>query len=231
MSRVVLITGSTRGIGLATAKEFLRAGDRVVIFCRHEDHVKEAANELSKTAPEENILALKGDVRIPADVTRIVQQTIEHFGTIDVLVNNAGIAHFKNIEETDIEIWDDTIDTNLRGYFLFLKETIPHMVRQGNGVLINISSGLGLYGSAKYSAYCASKFGIIGLVEVLADELKRTPIKIYAVCPGGVNTKLHLDMHPGENPDKMIQPEHIGKKIFELAKGKKRSGTIIKVYK
>ncbi|PSO45288.1 MAG: NAD(P)-dependent oxidoreductase [Parcubacteria group bacterium QH_9_35_7] len=224
-SKTAIITGSTRGIGLATADKLQKEGYNVVIFCRHEEHAQEAKNQL--IAPEKT-LALTGDVRKEKDIENIVEKTIDKWGKIDILVNNAGKAIYKPIQETSLEEWEDVVDTNAKGTFLFSKKVIPKMKKEGSGKIINISSGLGLSGQANYSAYSMSKFAVVGLTEVLADELQE--IKSYAVCPGGVATKLHLDIHPWENPDNMMKPEHIAEEIMNLIYSEKESGYIHKVF-
>lgn len=229
-SRVSIITGSSRGIGLATAKKFLENGDKVVVFCRHQDGIKKIKDDLLEYGPEDNILMTYGDVRKLEDVKRIIKETIDEFDRVDVLVNNAGVAVYKPIEETTEEDWDRILDTNLKGALLFTREIVPIMKKQGSGTIINISSGLGEKGSANYSAYSPSKFGLIGLTESVADEVRDSGIKVYAVLPGGVNTKLHRDMHPEEDPDTMMSPEHIAENIFETAEGSKPTGSSIRVY-
>jgi len=152
-SRAVLITGSSRGIGFAAAAEFLYNGDRVAIFCRHQRHTYEALEKLRGLAPDENVIGLCGDVRVMADVKRIIAETTRAFGGIDVLVNNTGIALWKPVEKTSELEWDDIIETNLKGQFLFIHEILPVMRRRGSGVIINISSGLGSHGLELQSLY------------------------------------------------------------------------------
>ena len=194
MDRIVVVTGSTRGIGFATAAEFLKHGDRVVIFCRHRKHVDEGRETLSSIGKGEQVLGLVGDVRKRKDGERIIEECLEHFGRIDVLVNNAGVAAYKPIEATTDEDWDRIIDTNLKGTFLFLRHVIPVMKKQTTGVIINISSGLGVEGSAGFSAYCASKFGVVGLTQVAADELTR--IRDSGLC--GASRRGRYDPHLGQ---------------------------------
>ena len=117
MKRVIVITGSTRGIGFATATEFLKQGDRVVIFCRHKAHVEEARRQLALAAPKENILGLVGNVRNSKDVKHLVVQSMKRFGRIDILINNAGIGAYKEIERVSEKEWDDILGTNLKGDF------------------------------------------------------------------------------------------------------------------
>jgi 3-oxoacyl-[acyl-carrier protein] reductase len=230
MKRTVLITGSTRGIGLATAAEFLKQGDRVAVFCRHKGHAEQAAKHLLNFGEKENILNLTGDVHLQKDVIRIIDQCLKHFGHIDVLVNNAGVAVYKMIEETTEEEWDRIINTNLKGTFLFLHQVIPLMKEQGTGIIINVSSGLGVEGMSNFSAYCASKFGVVGLTEAIADELTLSGIRIYAVLPGAVATGLLAGSDFQMDPSEMLQPDHVARKIVETARGKKRSGSLVTVY-
>ena len=230
MNRIVVITGSTRGIGFSTAAEFLKGSDRVVIFCRHKEHVTKAISQLTGFGERENIFGVVGDVRRERDVKRMVARCLKHFGRIDVLVNNAGVAAYKEIEEITQKVWDDILDTNLKGCFLFMRQVIPVMKKQGKGIIINISSGLGVAGEAKFSAYCASKFGVIGLTQSLADEMADTGIRIYAVLPGAVNTKLNWDLDLGMDPSELLAPEYVAEKIFRLAEGKRRSGQSVSVY-
>lgn len=230
MNRIVMITGSTRGIGFSTAAEFLKNGDRVAIFCRHKEHVTKALRYLADLGERQNIFGLVGDVRRARDVKRIVAQCLKHFGRIDILINNAGIAAYKEIEETSEKDWNDILDTNLKGCFLFMRQVIPVMKKQGKGIIINISSGLGVSGEAKFSAYCASKFGVIGLTQSVADEMAGTGLWVYAVLPGAVNTKLISDIGLEMDPSERLAPEYVAKKIFKLAEGRRKSGQSVTVY-
>ena len=230
MNRIVVITGSTRGIGFSTAAEFLEGDDKVVIFCRHKGHVMKATGQLAEHGERENILGLVGDVRREPDVRKIVSRCLKHFGRIDILINNAGIAAYKEIEKITLKEWDDILDTNLKGCFLFLRNVVPLMKKQGRGVIINISSGLGVSGEANFSAYCASKFGVVGLTQSVADETANTGLRIYAVLPGAVNTKLNWDLHLGMAPSELLAPEYVAKRIYGLAEGKRKSGQSVTVY-
>ncbi len=230
MDRIVVITGSTRGIGFSTATEFLRSGDQVVIFCRHRKHVAKAINQLSGFGQRQNILGLVGDVRNERDVKRIVAQSLKQFGRTDILINNAGIAAYEELEKMTQREWDDILDTNLKGCFLFMRRVVPVMKKEGTGVIINISSGLDVSGEANFSAYCASKFGVIGLTQSVADETADTGLRIYALLPGAVNTKLNRDLDLGMAPTDLLSPEHVAKRIFELAEGKRKSGQSVTVY-
>ncbi|MHB8771965.1 MAG: SDR family NAD(P)-dependent oxidoreductase [Syntrophales bacterium] len=230
MERIVIITGSTRGIGFATAAEFLTRGERVVLLCRHQRHVAEARAALSRAGREADLLGLVGDVRKPGDAVRIVAATLERFGRIDILVNNAGVAVYKPIEATTDAEWDRIIDTNLRGTFLLMRAVIPVMKQQETGIIINVSSGLGVEGMAGFSAYCASKFGVVGLTQAVADELTGTGIRVYAVLPGAVDTTLIAASGLAIDPADLLKPGYVARRIVAVAAGRKKSGTLIEVY-
>jgi 3-oxoacyl-[acyl-carrier protein] reductase len=229
MNRSVIITGSTRGIGLSTAVEFLKKGDRVTIFCRHPGHVSKAKRYLLAFGRPENILGLVGDVRKETDVRKILKQTQSHYGRIDILVNNAGIAAYKAIEKTSAKEWDDIVDTNLKGTFLFTREVVSMMKKRRKGIIINVSSILGVDGEAMFSAYCASKFGVIGLTQAMADETANAGIRIYAVLPGAVDTQLVSDSGLEMDPSELLRPEEVARKIVELAEGRERSGSLAQI--
>ena len=226
----MIITGATRGIGYATAAEFLKHGDRVVIFCRHGKHLDKARETLSSIGKSEQILGLVGDVRKRKDVERVIDECLGQFGRIDILVNNAGVAVYKPIEATTDEQWDRIIDTNLKGTFLFLRHVIPVMKKQTAGIIINISSGLGVEGLAGFSAYCASKFGVVGLTQVMADELTGSGVRVYAVLPGAVDTTLIANSGLEIAPSDLLKPGYLARRIFAVAAGKEKSGALIEVY-
>ncbi|MCH8049308.1 SDR family oxidoreductase [Patescibacteria group bacterium] len=239
-NKTAIVTGSTRGIGLETARVLLGGGGNVVIFCRHKGHGKEAAQKLKASAEGGSAFGGKssklkvtyGDVRKIDDIKRIIQEAADAFGGVDILINNAGVAVFKDIEETSDQEYDEVLDTNLKGAFLFTREVLPMMKKQNRGRILNISSGLGLQAKAKYSVYCSSKFGLIGLTQVTADEVKDTNIVCVAIAPGGVATKLHLEVHPWEDPSTMMQPDYIGETIVKktLLERPPRNGSTIEIY-
>ena len=150
---------------------------------------------LKMTIFNDNILGLKCDVTKYSDVKSLVDVSVKRFGKIDILVNNAGIVYFKSILDTTEEEWDKTININLKGTFLFTKEVLTYMIEnKSGGIIINVSSGAGKSGFPNLSAYCASKFGIIGLTESVAKEVNDKNIKVMAICPGGVDTNMIKDI-------------------------------------
>jgi len=207
--KVVLVTGCARarGIGRAISVAFARAGADVVATdvaaggTRNEN--EEGLEEkrlgwkgLDSLAGEiqglgRRVLTLVGDVSHAADAERFVAEAVAQFGRIDVLVNNAAAPHGADrrlIWEVPEEAWDRVIDVNLKGAFLMSRAVIPHMLERGSGRIINMASVSGKRGTARRGAYSASKFGIIGLTQVMAQELGAHGITANAICPGSVET-------------------------------------------
>ena len=191
-----IVTGSTRGIGKETALLLLQKGLNVIIPSRSQQSVDNVIQEIHDKFPskKENVLGLKCDVSQYSDIKSLVDVSVKTLGRIDVLVNNAGIVYFKSIVDTTEEEWNKTIDTNLKGVFLFTKEVLPYMIENKSGVIVNVSSGAGKSGFPNLSAYCASKFGVIGFTESIAKEVADNNVKVMAICPGGVDTKMIDDI-------------------------------------
>lgn len=216
-----LVTGSTRGIGKETALFLLKNGLNVIISSRTQQSIDSIIQDIYLKFPskKENVLGLRCDVSKYSDVRSLVDVSIKRFGKIDILINNAGIVYFKSLWNTTEEEWDRTIDINLKGVFLFTKEVLPHMIENNSGVIVNVSSGAGKSGFANLSSYCASKFGIIGLTESVAKEVEHKNVKIMAICPGGVDTKMIKDIvNEGFNISnmKLMKSEKVAKKIYDM---------------
>lgn len=219
--RTALVTGSTRGIGKETALLLLKKGLNVIISSRSQDGVDNVIEEILDKFPskKENILGLKCDVSKHSEVKTLVDVSVKRLGWIDVLVNNAGIVYFKCLLDTTEEEWDKTIDINLKGVFLFTKEVLPYMIENKSGIIINVSSGAGKYGFPNLSAYCASKFGVIGLTESIAKEVADNNVKVMAICPGGVDTKMIDDIvDNGYNLSNrnLMKPKEVANKIYDM---------------
>ncbi len=220
--RTALITGSTRGIGKETALLLLQKGLNVIISSSSQQSVDNVIQEIHDKFPskKENVLGLKCDVTKQSDIKALVDVSVKRFGMIDILVNNAGIVYFKNILDTTEEEWDNTIDINLKGVFLFTKEVLPYMLEnKSGGVIVNVSSGAGKSGFPNLSAYCASKFGVIGFTESIAKEVDDKNVKVMAICPGGVDTDMIKDIvkegYNLSNKD-LMKPEEVAKKIYDM---------------
>jgi 3-oxoacyl-[acyl-carrier protein] reductase len=233
VSKVAIVTGSSRGIGKAIAHELARKGFSVVINSRSQEDSSKAAKELKETFGIKSI-GVSADIRDKIQVQRMVQKTIEEFKRIDVLVNNAGVLVVKSLNDTAQKDWDYVIDVNLKGTFLCSKEVLPYMLSQKSGCIVNISSGAGKSGYAGLAAYCASKFGVIGLTESLAQEIKKDGITVVAICPGSVATDMQKQFMSEQEYEKqknnMIQPVDVAKKVVDAIDGKYHSGSAIDVY-
>jgi 3-oxoacyl-[acyl-carrier protein] reductase len=190
--KVLLITGGSRGIGAATALLFARAGADVAITYRGSDSkAKEVQNEIGKLGKK--CQTYKGDISKKDIVKAIVRDVQKEFGRIDVLVNNAGIWTYGEIDTMKEDVWDQTVDVNLKGTFLFCHYIVPIMKKQGGGSIINISSTAGQRGEAFHSHYAATKGGIISFTKSLSTELGRFNIRVNCVAPGWVDTDMSAD--------------------------------------
>jgi len=164
--QTALITGGSKGIGKAICLALAKEGANVVIAARNESEIKGTIDKLK--AMGSKALAIRTDVRSEEDVRRLISMTIDKCGRLDILINNAGVAYKKRLEETTLEEYDKIMDTNLKGVFLCTKYAIPYIRESKNGKIINISSVGGLHGLPDFSVYCASKFGVNGITESIA---------------------------------------------------------------
>jgi len=191
-NQVVLITGGSRGIGAATARMFAKAGADVAITYRGSDqNAKELVEEIRKGGRKAK--SYKGDNSKHEVVKKIVENVLADFGRIDVLVNNAGIWTYGEIDKMDEKVWDETMEVNLKGPFLFCRYVVPIMKKQGGGKIINLSSTAGQRGEALHSHYAATKGALISLTKSLSTELGPFNIRVNSVAPGWVDTDMSAD--------------------------------------
>lgn len=184
-----IVTGASKGIGRAIALKLASLGANVVINYRSsEEEALSLREEIGKFGVD--TLIIKGDISSSEDVNRIITQTKEKFGKIDIMVNNAGITKDNLILRMKEEDFDKVIDVNLKGVFNCLKEIAPIMIKQREGRIINISSVIGLVGNAGQVNYAASKAGVLGMTKSLAKELGGRGITVNAVAPGFIETDM-----------------------------------------
>jgi len=223
--QIALVTGGSKGIGRAICLALAKEGANIIIAARNESKIKETMEKLKEMGSK--ALAIHADVRNEEDVRRLISIIIDKCGKLDILINNAGVAYKKRLEETTLEEYDEIMDTNLKGVFLCTKYAIPYIRNSKNGKIINISSVAGLYGTSGFSIYSASKFGVNGLTESIAPELEGE-IKVYSICPGAVDTDMYKSFFE-HKPE--LKPEHIAEKVLELVSpdSKVVSGKIIEI--
>lgn len=181
--KVAIVTGSTKGIGLAIAERILADGGSVVISSRTEPEVTEVAARLGDRA-----LGIVCDVADPGSCARLVEDTVAHFGRLDVLVNNAGLGVFKPLGEMSIEEWRLQIDVNLGGVFYCSKAALPHLSASGDGFIVNIGSLASRNSFAGGVGYNASKFGLLGMSEAMMLDVRYDDVRVSLVMPGSVET-------------------------------------------
>jgi len=203
--KIALITGGSRGIGLAIARSLGRLGAKLSLCSRHADKLESAAAELQGEGV--SVLATAADVTRGGDIGKLVQKTEQSLGAIDVLVNNAGIGYFGPFQGAAESDWDAVLDTNLKAAFLLSKAVAPGMIERRTGHIINIASLAGKNAFAGGGIYCASKWGLLGLTECMAEDLRQFGIRVSAICPGTVATD--FSPHTGKDVRKMLKAEDI----------------------
>ena len=220
--KVALVTGASQGLGRALALAYAKEGSNLVISSRSADSLETVAEEASGSSAE--VLAVPADLSRSEDVQKLVDAAVERFGKIDVLVNNAGLLGPRvRIEEYPEDEWRSVLDANLTGPFLVSKAAIPHM-REGASV-INVTSGVSIEGRPEWGAYSVSKFGLEGLTQILAAELKAHGIRANSVDPGGMRTAMRAAAYPDEDITTRITPEENTAVFLYLASDESREVT------
>jgi NAD(P)-dependent dehydrogenase (short-subunit alcohol dehydrogenase family) len=186
-NQCAIVTGGTKGIGLAIAEALVAAGANVMVAARNSDEVRETARRLASSAGGTTI-GQPCDVQDSAQVKDLISCCVQRLGGLDILINNAGIGIFKTIEEMSLEDWRNTIATNLDSLFFGCHYAIPEMRKRGGGFIINIGSLAGKNAFPGGGAYNASKFGLVGFSEALMQEVRHDDIQVAYVMPGSVDT-------------------------------------------
>ena len=190
--KVALITGGNSGIGSATAALLAKEGAAVVLTGRNQERGEQVAQAINDAGGK--AMFVRSDVRIAEDCRRAVEQTLERFGRIDVLFNNAGVFHPKTVPECTEQEWDETIDSSLKGAFLMSKYALPSMIERGSGSIIHTSSGWGILGGERAASYCAAKGGLVIMAKAMAIDHGPDGIRVNCVCPGDTETPMeHAD--------------------------------------
>lgn len=189
--QLAIVTGGGTGIGRAFSEALAAAGVRVVIASRREAVLRAAADEINATLDAERVFTYAFDIRDRGQIESLVHQVMERWQTIDLLINNSGLAVPETVEAITEDGWNKVIDTNLRGVVQLVRTVLPHMRKNDFGDIVNVSSQAGKHGYADVPSYCASKFGLLGYAAALRDHVRKTGanIRVFNFCPGLVDVE------------------------------------------
>jgi 3-oxoacyl-[acyl-carrier protein] reductase len=219
--KVALVTGGSRGIGLAIARGLVADGVHVAVTGRSDAHLSAARPHIEAAGPG-SVETLQADVRRHDDITRAVDATVARFGGLDILVNNAGVGIFTDVASMTPEQWNEVIETNLTGVFNACRAALPHMRRRGGGFIINISSLAAKNPFAEAAAYCASKAGLNAFSEALMQEVRYDNIRVSSVMPGSVATGFSSG-DATKGADWKIAPDEVAEVVVNLLRHNPRS--------
>jgi 3-oxoacyl-[acyl-carrier protein] reductase len=209
-----IVTGGTKGIGLAIAQAIAGSGANLVFCARDSEEVTQTAQRLDQEG-EGKVFGVRCDMRSTNDVQALVQKAIDEFDRLDILINNAGVGGFGPVDELSMDTWHQVIETNLNGVFYACRAAIPHMRRGGGGWIINIGSLAGKNPFAGGAAYNASKFGLLGFSEAMMLDVRQDDIRVSCIMPGSVET--HFSGPGSHNTaDWKLQPEDIAEMVIDL---------------
>lgn len=214
MNKVIIVTGASKGIGKEISKELAKKGNTIIAnYNKSEKEIKELQQELEKQNIKIDIY--KADVSKREEATNLVKYTIQKYGKIDVLINNAGISQIKEFTQITDEDWNNMINTNLNSVFYMSQEACHNMIHNKKGCIINISSIWGIAGASCEVHYSVSKAGVDALTKALAKELGPSNIRVNSIAPGIINTEMnaHLSGEEKQNIEEEIPLEKIGKSI------------------
>jgi len=224
--KVALVTGGSSGIGRATAINFGEQGAKVVVTARREKEGNETADMIKRAGGEATFI--QTDVRIASQVENMVNQTIKKYGRLDIAFNNAGVGGIMaRMVRTTEEIFDEVVDTNFKGVWLSMKYEIPVMQKQGGGVIINNASIAGVSTAERLAVYSGSKHAVVAISNAAATEYGRDNIRVAAICPGWIKTRMTEELRAQKDADAMIQsnvplkrigePEEVAETVIWLA--------------
>jgi 2-deoxy-D-gluconate 3-dehydrogenase len=216
LNKVALIVGAGSGIGESVAINFAKEGARLVLISLYKEELNEVYNLIKKIGTE--CIAIQADITKEKEVIDFFQAAVKKFGTIDILVYSAGTTIEYSIVDMDLSKWDEVFDVNLKAMFLCIREALKIMINSNYGKIINIGSLCSKIAFARGAAYCSSKFGVLGLTEAAAAEVKKNNININAVLPARTNTRMFRKYHPNyKEVFGLMEPEDIAKVVLFLA--------------
>lgn len=220
--RVAIVTGGSRGIGLATARALLDAGAAVVVTGTNAATLEKAATDLGGDVRASRVFAVAADVRDPASASQYVKAAIDRFGGLDILVNNAAVGGITDIASMSHDLWRRVLDTNLTGVFYCCHAALPHLKARGGGWIINISSLAAKNPFVGGAAYCAAKAGLNAFGEALMLEVRHDGIRVSTVMPGSVRTGFGSG-GDGPGTEWKLAPEDVAQVVLDLVSHPPRS--------
>jgi 3-oxoacyl-[acyl-carrier protein] reductase len=203
-NQIAVVTGAGRGIGRAIAIELGKFGAQVVLAARSRTELEDTARTIGAKAS-----VIPTDVRKKEELYRLFEQVAQALGPVDILVNAAGLGIFGPVVDFTDEDFEILIETNLRGIFFASRFVLPSMIERKRGHIINIASIAGKVGSANRAVYCASKFGVVGFTESLAEEVRQFGIRASLICPGSTDTRFSPSETSGKSRERMLRPEDV----------------------
>lgn len=189
--QVAIVTGGGTGIGRSFTEALAKAGARVIIASRKDEVLQRTADEINRSIGVARVFPHGFDIRDSGQIDSLINFVVERDRTIDILINNSGLAVPETVEEISDEGWEKVLQTNLRGVMQLVRGVLPHMMKEDFGDIVNISSQAGKHGYADVPSYCASKFGLLGYAEALRDHVRKTKanIRVFNFCPGLVDVE------------------------------------------
>ncbi len=212
--KVALITGASKGIGKSIAKALAEAGVHAVLTARSKDLLEEVGGEIKRSGGRATIIA--ADLSREDDIIALFDNIKKNIGSLDILINNAGILSTGKLVDFPMKEFDSMIAVNLRAVFVCCQQALKIMIPAGSGYIINISSVVGFKGYPDQTAYTATKHGIMGLTRALAAEVQENGIRVSAILPGGVDTDLIGPARPDLDPSILIRPEDIARTVLYM---------------
>jgi len=208
--KTAIVTAASKGLGKALALRFTEEGASVALCARSQSELDEVKQEIHSANPSARVITHACDIADAKQVDAFVQTVVREFGSVDVLVNNAGaLGPRVPIAEYPSKEWERVVQTNLNGTYYFTHQVVPGMIKQKSGAIINVTSTVGKTGRAKWGAYAVSKFAIEGMTQVLSEELKSHNITVNSVNPGPLATEMRRQAYPTEDQSYLRKPEEV----------------------
>ncbi|MDY7012018.1 MAG: SDR family NAD(P)-dependent oxidoreductase [Cyanobacteriota bacterium] len=219
--QVAIVTGGSIGIGWAVARGLAQCGATVVIVSRTAERVDRAVRTLNQEVENSSAMGLALDVSRADDLAEMADRTLERYGRIDSLIAAAGILRpgdgaIRRLQQMSVAEWDEVLNVNLKGTFLSNRAVLPTMIQQRSGQIVNLSSTSGRKGYAFDSAYCASKFGVIGMSQALAEEVRSYGVRVQVVLPGAIETPIWHQNGPIPKPENVLPVERLTDLVLYL---------------